>query len=140
MRLLGIDYGTKRIGISLSDEGARIAFPHATIANDKKTLDEVEAIVDQYEVGKIVVGESKDFTMKDNRLMQDVEYFVTELTEKTGVPVELHPEFLTSTQVSKTHFQLFERHKDRGVQKPTNLDAQAATVMLQHYIDSTKQK
>lgn len=140
MRLLGIDYGTKRIGISLSDEGARIAFPHAIIANDKKTLEEITAIVKQYDVGKIIVGESKDFAMKDNRLMQNVEYFVAEVGQKTGVPVELHPEFLTSAQVSKTHFQLFERHKDRAVQKPANLDSQAATVMLQHYIDSTKQK
>lgn len=140
MRLLGIDYGTKRIGIALSDEGARLAFPHAIITNDKKTFDEIQAIVTQYEVGKIVVGESKDFAMKDNRLMENVEYFVREIASQTGLPVELHPEFLTSTQVSKTHFQLFERHKDRGVAKPKQLDAQAATVMLQHYIDSTKHK
>ncbi|MEY2641251.1 MAG: hypothetical protein RL150_644 [Candidatus Parcubacteria bacterium] len=140
MRLLGIDYGTKRIGVALSDEGARIAFPHATIANDKQTFAELSAIIQQYEVGKVIVGESKDLQMKDNRLMEDVEYFVTELTEKTKLPVELHPEFMTSVQVSKTHFQLSERHKDRGFEKPKQLDAQAATVMLQHYIDSSKHK
>lgn len=138
MRLLGIDYGTKRIGVALSDEGARLAFPHATLTNDKQLIPELRAIIDQYEVGKVVVGESKDLQMKDNRLMEDVEYFVAELAQKTGLPVELHPEFLTSVQVSKTHFQLSERHKDRGFEKPKQLDAQAATVMLQHYIDSSK--
>jgi putative holliday junction resolvase len=140
MRLLGIDYGTKRIGLSLSDEGERLAFPHATIANDKKVLQELKAIIEQYTVGKIIVGESKDLSMKDNRLMDDVRFFVQELEVQTKLPVELHPEFMTSTQVSKTHFQLSERHKDRGVSGAKNLDAQAATIMLQHYIDSNKQK
>ncbi len=140
MRLLGIDYGTRRIGIALSDEGARLAFPHAIISCDKKSITEIRAIIDQYEVGKIIVGESKDFTMKDNRLMDDVNFFVEELKTQTKLPVELHPEFMTSMQASKTHFQMSERHKDRGVTKASNLDAQAATIMLQHYIDSTKQK
>lgn len=140
MRLLGIDYGTKRIGISLSDEGARLAFPHATISSDKKSVAEIKEIVKQYEVGKIIVGESKDFKMKDNRLMDDVSFFVKDLETATKLSVELHPEFMTSMQASKTHFQLSERHKDRGTAKASNLDAQAATIMLQHYIDSTKQK
>jgi len=140
MRLLGIDYGTRRIGVALSDEGARLAFPHATIASDKKSIAEIKAIVDRYDVGKIIVGESKDFKMKDNRLMEDVTFFVEELKTQTKLPVELHPEFMTSMQASKTHFQMSERYKDRGIQKATNLDAQAATIMLQHYIDSTKQK
>lgn len=139
MRLLGIDYGTKRIGLALSDEGGRLAFPHATILHDKKMLSEITLLIEQYAVGKIIVGESKDFSMKDNRLMDDVRYFVQELGEQTGIPVILHPEFMTSMQASKTHFQVSQKHKDRGVQKAHNLDAQAATIMLQHYIDSNKQ-
>jgi RNase H-fold protein (predicted Holliday junction resolvase) len=41
-------------------------------------------------------------------------------------------------QAEKTHFQLSERHKDRGVQKGKNIDAQAAAIILQSYIDSNK--
>lgn len=138
MRLLGIDYGTKRVGIALSDEGARLAFPHVTISNDKKLLEEIIAIIDQYSVRKVVFGESKDYHMKDNRLMEDVRFFADELQQKTDATVVMHPEFMTSMQAEKTHFQLSEKNKKRGVEKGKNIDAQAAAIVLQSYIDSKR--
>lgn len=135
-RLLGIDFGEKRVGISLSDEGARLAFPHTTLQNNRDLLSEVLSLVEEYQVEKVVVGDSKDFNMKENRIMQDARDFADELKEK--IEVVFHQEFMTSMQAEKTHFQLSERHKDRGVQKGKNIDAQAAAIILQSYIDTKK--
>lgn len=135
-RLLGIDFGSKRIGVALSDEGARLAFPHTTLANNSSLMEEIINLVDEYSVEKVVIGESKDFSMKENRIMEDAKDFAEELQER--VEVVFHQEFMTSMQAEKTHFQLSERHKDRGVQKGKNIDAQAAAIILQSYIDSNK--
>lgn len=136
-RLLGIDFGEKRIGVALSDEGARLAFPHTTIINNKDSINEVLKLVEDYEVEKVVIGESKDFSMRENRIMQEAKDFADELKAKK-VEVFFHTEFMTSMQAEKTHFQLSERHKDRGVQKTKQIDAQAAAIMLQSFIDTNK--
>jgi len=137
-RLLGIDFGEKRIGVALSDEGRRLAFPHIIVSNDKNALDEILEIVKQYEVEKIIIGESKDYNMRENRIMESARDFADELKEKFGIEILFHSEFMTSMQAEKTHFQLSERHKDRGVEKSQKLDAQAAAIMLQSYIDTNK--
>lgn len=136
-RLLGIDFGEKRIGVALSDEGVRLAFPHITIANNKDLIGEIVALVKEYEVEKVVIGESKDFSMRENRIMESAKDFADELKAK-DIEVVFHTEFMTSMQAEKTHFQLSERHKDRGVQKTKQIDAQAAAIMLQSYIDTNK--
>jgi putative Holliday junction resolvase len=135
-RLLGIDFGEKRIGVALSDEGSRLAFPHTTITNNKDSVNELFKLIEDYEVEKVVIGESKDFNMKENRIMQEAYELADSL--KLKAEVVFHTEFMTSIQVEKTHFQLSERHKDRGVQKSKQIDAQAAAIMLQSYIDTNK--
>lgn len=139
-RLLGIDFGEKRVGISLSDEGVRLAFPHTTLINKKDLLNEVLDLAKEYDVEKIVIGDSKDFNMKENRIMEKAYDFADALKEKSKQKIEVvfHAEFMTSVQVEKTHFQLSERHKDRGIKKGKNIDSQAAAIILQSYIDSNK--
>lgn len=138
MRLLGIDYGTKRIGISISDDGGRLAFPHTTITNDKEFVNELRLIVDEYKVDLIVIGESKDYQMKDNQIMDEIHGLVEGLPVTLGVEVVLHPEFMTSTQVSSEHFQAHKKvgRNIKKKDKVSNIDARAATIMLQSYIDS----
>lgn len=138
MRLLGIDFGTKRIGVALSDDGARIAFPHITVENNKKTLEEFKEIVDEYEVGEFIIGESKNYKMKDNPVMEDAREFADLLEEEfPNIPVKFHNEVLTSVEVSKTHFQATkeEGRNMKEKDKVKNIDARAASIMLQSYID-----
>lgn len=137
-RLLGIDFGEKRIGVALSDEGCRLAFPHTIILNNKDLISDILDIVRDYEVKKIIIGESKDFSLKENKIMDSARDFADELKQKEDIEIVFHPEFMTSIQVEKTHYQLSERHKDRGVEKSRQLDAQAAAIMLQSYIDTNK--
>ena len=64
MRILGIDYGSKRVGLSLSDESGSMAFPLKTIVNSESLMEEIEEICKEKEVKLVVIGESKDFKGK----------------------------------------------------------------------------
>jgi len=99
VRYLGIDYGTKRVGVALSDEGGTIALPHAVLPNDGKLLREVVRIARDREA-EVVVGESKDYQMRDNRVMAEAREFADELA-KSGLTIYWHPEFMTSVELIK---------------------------------------
>src|SRR3989338_9086055 len=66
MRYLGIDFGSKRVGLALSDESGTLAFPYSVVKNDKALLSEIERIVREQKVKLIVMGESRDFKGRDN--------------------------------------------------------------------------
>jgi len=139
MRLLGIDYGTKRVGIALSDDGAVMAFPEAIFKNDKNLLKNISELIKEKEVSKIIIGESKDYKMNDNLIMEEVNKFADELKKETVLEVIFHPEFMTSMQVSRErHHAETPREQNVRGEKAKEIDAAAATIILQSYIDSSK--
>lgn len=125
-RILGIDFGTKRIGLALSDENAEMAFPLAVVKNDSRAISAVAEIAKKNFVSRIVIGESKDFLMKDNPIMAIIRDFEVALYEETHLDMVYEPEFLTSHQAQ--HLQ----------GKNELIDASAATIILQSYIDRQK--
>jgi len=126
MRYLGIDYGKKRVGIAISDENGDMAFPREVIPNDIKLLAKIKKICLDEKVDVIVMGESNDYHNKPNKIMEEVEPFKIELWQETGLPVEYELEFMTSQQVEK----IFGKTK--------MLDASAASIILQAYLDRIK--
>jgi putative holliday junction resolvase len=125
MKILGIDFGSKRIGLAVSDESGKMAFPHSVILNNKSALDEVGDIVKKEKIESIIIGESKDFKGEPNEIMKEIERFKKILEEKTKMPVFFEPEFMTSQQAE--HLQgKNEMH-----------DASAATIILQSYLDKS---
>ncbi len=123
---MGIDYGRKKIGIAISDEGGGFAFPHSTIKNDKKTMDVIKSICREKGVGAIILGKSFDYKGKPNPIMEDIEKFKKVLEKEIGLSVEYEPEFLTSQEAK------------RGPGKTENLDASAAAIILRSYIEKKK--
>lgn len=123
MKYLGIDYGKKRVGIAISDEQGRFAFPHSVIANNSELVQNVEEICRKNSVKEIVVGESKDYTGKDNPVMKDIREFVKNLETESGLAVHLEPEFLTTAEA--------ERIQGRN----DMTDASAAAIILSSYIN-----
>lgn len=126
LKHLGIDFGSKRIGLAVSDDTASVAFPYKTVINTPKAFDEIFEIITFEKIKKVVIGESKDKDMKDNPIMKLVNEFKTKLEEK-GVPVDLHNEFFSSAQVIST----------MGKQNDA-IDASAAAIILQSYLDLHK--
>ena len=126
MKYMGIDYGSKRVGIALSDELHTLAFPHSVIENTQTLVSDVIRLCKDHSVGLIVVGESKNFKQEENHIMKDIKPFVEEIKKQSGIDVVLHPECLTSQQAERL----------QGAH--AMLDASAAAIILQSYIDTHK--
>ena len=129
MRLLGIDYGKKRVGVALSDDKGLMAFPKAVLPNDNYLFTEIKNIVKSQGIETVVVGDSKDYDMADNPIMTKIRRFVDELRRDLGVVVIYEPELLSSHQAAKG------RHELGGTEM---IDASAAAIILQSYIDRHK--
>jgi len=122
MKLMGIDYGTKRVGIALTDDKGMMAFPREVLPNDAFLMKSIERIVAEEKVGVIVVGHSLGRDGAPNKVHAAVEEFILDLTLHIGLPVELEPEQYTTQEAIR--FQ--------GRNEMT--DASAASVILNSYI------
>jgi putative Holliday junction resolvase len=122
-RILGIDYGVKRVGLAMTDESQMMAFPKEVLPNNDELFEQILKICKDNQIEKIVLGESKNFKMKANKIMEEIIPFKTILENKSGLPVIFELEFLTSFQVEK------------AIGKNDMLDASAATIILQAYLD-----
>lgn len=127
MRLLGIDYGTKRIGLALSDEGGTFAFPEAIIDTNKAALGILGKLVIEKEVSKIIIGESRDFKGNENPVMKEIAAFKKALEELLDIPVILWSEMLSSAHARR-----------EGSEKGVHVDSAAAALILQNYLDSLR--
>ncbi len=136
MRYLGIDFGSKRVGLALSDESGTLAFPYKVLLNDKALLPEVALIITEQKVKLVVMGESKDFNGKDNAIAKSADEFKQALEKLTHKKVEYEPEFLTSVQAGRNYARRPEASRGGNAPKESGmLDASAAAIILQSYLD-----
>ena len=132
MRILGIDYGTKRIGIALSDPEEQFALPHKVIKNAAYDISSIEDLADEIElvantsgVQTIVMGESRDYKGEPNAIFPAI-LDIKKKLESKGFKVEFELEFMTSQQAER-------------LQGKNDLsDASAAALILQSYLDKKK--
>ena len=96
MRYMGIDYGTKRVGVAVSDATGAMAFPKTVLKNDDKLLSELSELVDEYEVKAVVIGHSIDKNDAPNQIQSAINEFIGDLTMQVGLPVHLEPEQYTT--------------------------------------------
>jgi len=135
MRFLGIDYGTKRIGIAVSDENIILAFPKGILPNDLNIFKNLEEILKIENVSEIVVGESVDFKGQENVVSKEIEIFISELKNKFNLPVHKQKEFLTSVEARGEGGK--EKNNDRKIKREGSkkIDDSAAALILQRYLD-----
>ncbi len=124
MRYLGVDFGEKNVGLASSDQELKLAFPLVVLKNDDKLLSQIEKICQEKEVGLIVVGESKNYSGQDNKIMKDIKIFVENLKGVIQLPIEMHPEFLTSVEAERVQGKN-EMH-----------DASSAALILKSFIET----
>lgn len=127
MRILGIDYGSKRVGVAVSDEGRQFALPVSVVTNTATLLEEIEKIAIDNESREIVMGESRNYRGEPNEILLDSLEFKKKL-EKNGFTVYFEPEFMTSIQA------------ERWQGKTELIDASAAAIILQCYLDRVRQE
>lgn len=127
MRYLGIDFGTKKIGLALSDEAGQMGFPHGIIPNNGRLIDEILALIERKGVEAIVIGESRDYSGNENEVMAKARTFAQLLERRSGLRAAFEPEMLT-TQEARRDFE--------GVRVPgsPDVDASAAALILTSYL------
>ncbi len=123
---MGIDYGKKRVGISVTDEQGMMAFPHGVIKNDSQLLQEIVSIINEKKVTKIIIGYSLDREGKPNEIHSAAEELITDLTLETGLPIHMEPEQYTTQAALRI----------QGRNDMT--DASAATIILENFIARSK--
>jgi putative Holliday junction resolvase len=143
MRTLGVDFGLKRIGLALSDDSGILARPWRTVTagpTPRASAESVAALVargrarDDDEaagIGAIVVGLPRRLSGEDTDQSQPARDFAAALGALTGVGVALQDERLSSVEAES---RLAVREKDWRRRK-ARLDAAAAAVILQDYLD-----
>lgn len=139
-RYLGIDYGDKRIGVAISDEEGKFAFPKGVIENrsaprssnenEKQfsyAIGEIEKIISlelRRPVGAVIVGLPQNFNGEDTAQTKKVRIFAEQLKKEIGIEVIFENEILTSSQVDKS-----------GGSTKAMQDASAAALILQGFLD-----
>lgn len=134
-RIVGIDYGKKRIGIALSDERKILARGLQTLLAEKKTeatIDKMLAALAPFSVQEIVVGLPLKMSGQIGLSGDEVQHFVDLLRQKTAIPVVLWDERLTTVQAERSLKEGNLSRKKRSLV----VDQVAAIILLQSYLDS----
>ena len=138
-RWLGIDYGTRRIGLALSDHSGKIASPAATITAYGTPSADARAILDwasNNEAGAIVVGLPLNMDGSEGAQAKLCKELAKHLRGRGGLPVELWDERLTSFQAE----QLMAAAGVKPGRRRRLRDALAAQVILQSFLDARCKK
>lgn len=131
-RIMAIDFGTRRVGLAVSDPLGITAqgLPTIDTREIKDVLSYIQTIVQEKGVGKIVVGMPRNMNGSIGPKGKEVEEFVRKLKTKTGLEVETWDERLTSVQSQKSMREMGTSQRKKGT-----VDRIAATLILQSYLD-----
>lgn len=126
MRIMGIDYGSKRVGIALTDEAGMMGFPLVVLPNNDTLLKAILALIAEKGVAEVVIGQSLGRDGKPNPVQAAIEELITDITLAVGIPVHLEPE----------HYSTQAALRLQGRNEAT--DAAAAAILLNSFIERSR--
>ncbi len=135
-RILAIDYGKKRIGISISDPLKIIANSVGTFANDENFFQNFSELLKKYEVEKILVGFPKNLKGEKTEISFEVEKFADELKKNFLGEIILYDERFTSVYAQKIIVETISKKSER--RNKSLIDKIAASILLQNYLDNNE--
>src|SRR4030042_5379345 len=129
-KLLGIDYGEKKVGLAIADTETRIASPYKILTNDKDLLGKIKDICLKEEIGKIIVGVPLTLKSASSRQTNIVLKFIDKLKKATYIEITEQDERLSSAYAKSLMKEMKIKHMDDDV---------AAMIILQSYLDEMGQ-
>jgi putative Holliday junction resolvase len=133
-RILAIDYGEKRIGIAITDPLNLFAYPLTTINNDSGFMKNLKAVLDQYKVIKILIGNPVKEDGSEARIFSQIIILKNEIETKFNIPIEIVDERYSS-EIAKQ--RIIESVKSKKKRRDKSLvDKNAAAVILEDYLRS----
>lgn len=140
MRILGLDLGTKTLGIAISDATEMIATGITTLRFEENKplncINELSSIINEYNVKSIVIGLPKNMNNTLGEAAKRTEEFIKILNDNYDLPVYRQDERLSSVSANNILLQADVSRKKRKA----NVDTIAATIILQNYLDIRKGK
>jgi len=130
MRILGLDIGTKRIGVAITDELGIIAQPLETV--DSVNIQRIMDLIEEYKVGELVVGLPLNMDGSQGPKAKEVIALVDSIKKKLSIPVKMWDERLTTVEVER---HLIGADVSRKKRKKS-IDKLAAQLILRSYLDS----
>lgn len=136
MRIIGLDYGTRTVGVAVSDPLGLTAQGIETVTRKdtnklRQTLARIEAIIEEYGVEEIVVGLPKNMNNTLGERAEDCKEFADKLERRTGLPVVMWDERLTTVAADRVLMETGVRREKRK----EVIDQIAAVFILQGYLD-----
>ena len=138
-RILGIDYGERRIGLAVSDPTGTIASPLPTLVRRRGKRPPVARVAElarEYEITHSVLGLPLNAEGDEDEWTAEVRQFGGKLAERTGLPVDYVDERFTSAQAERVIRSLGLKKSER--EEKGRVDAVAAVLILQSYLDRKK--
>ncbi len=134
MRVLGIDLGSRRIGLALSDPEGRIASPAGMIERrgGKRDLEAMKRWIVEHEVGSVVVGLPIHMSGRRGPEAAAARRFASELGTATGLPVDLIDERLTTREAENA----LRESGRKGARRRAVIDSVAASILLRTYLET----
>ena len=136
-RVLGIDYGSERVGLSLSDPLGIIAQPIDALKNDSALFVQLQQLSIREQVKLIVVGMPLNLKGQIAQKAKKVQKFIEQLKANLDVEVVAWDERFTTTIAHKTMISMGTKRKERQ-KKDGRIDSMAAAIILQGFLDNTK--
>lgn len=129
-RILGVDYGSKRVGLAISDGLGITASPYDVVSRDS-VVGFVTNLAKEIEIGKIVVGLPTSLGGAEGTAAGAARVLGGELGDATGLPVHFHDERFTSRMAESSLLESGMKRRDRR----NKVDKVAAAIILQDYLD-----
>ena len=141
MRVLGLDYGSKTVGVAVSDPLGLTAQGVETVWRKqenklRRTLARIEEIISEYQVTEIVLGYPKNMNNTEGERVEKTKAFGEMLERRTGLPVHYWDERLTTVAAEQILMESGVRRENRKAV----IDKVAAGLILQGYLDCLKTK
>ncbi len=138
MRIIGLDLGTKTLGVAVSDATETISSAVTTLRFEENKpeniLGELKKIMDEYNVGLIVIGLPKNMNNTLGTAVERTRSFVKILEKEFSLPIHEQDERLSSVTANNVLLQADVSRKKRK----SKVDTIAATIILQNYLDIRK--
>lgn len=131
MRYLGVDYGSKKVGLAFSDEAGTMGFPHTIMRNSPRLVEEICALIAKEQVGAVVIGESRSLAGDENPIAEDARAFGNQVAELSGVPICYESEVFTTALARRAPEK---EMKSRAPKRRAAVDASAAALILTSYL------
>ena len=132
MRYLSIDYGSRKIGLALSDEDGTMGFPYGVLPNSSELIDQLIKLISEKDVGAVVMGESRNFSGQENPIAEGARKLAGALKERTSVSVHFQPETYTTQEA--------RRYPDgTRMEGSPDVDSSAAALILTAFLEKHNQ-